>query len=59
MGAELEGSEVREIILSVCHSSTFRHAELVSWEGSARLALPHLETWQYRGTPHVEGQVSN
>lgn len=44
---------------SVCHPSSFRHAELVEWEGYARLAVPHLETWKFRGTPSLQGQGMN
>jgi hypothetical protein len=58
-GGELDRAEVEAIVASVCHPSSFQTAELVSWEGNPRLAIPHLETWAMRGTPHLEGLGMN
>ena len=56
-GGELEKEEVEQIINYVCHISSYHNIELVEWEGKARLAHPHLETWEKRGVPHLQGQV--
>ena len=56
-GGELEKEEVEQIINHVCHISSYHNVELVEWEGKARLAHPHLETWEKRGVPHLQGQV--
>ena len=56
-GGELEKEEVEQIINYVCHVSSYHNIELVEWEGKARLAHPHLETWEKRGVPHLQGQV--
>jgi len=55
-GGELEKEEVEQIINHVCHVSSYHNVELVEWEGKARLAHPHLETWEKRGVPHLQGQ---
>ena len=56
-GGELEKEEIEQIINHVCHVSSHHNVELVEWEGKARLAHPHLETWEKRGVPHLQGQV--
>ena len=56
-GGELEKEEVEQIINYVCHVSSYHNIELVEWEGKARLAHPHLETWEKRGVAHLQGQV--
>ena len=48
---------MEQIINQVCHVSSHENVELVEWEGKARLAHPHLETWEKRGVPHLQGQV--
>ena len=53
----MEKEEVEQIINYVCHVSSYHNVELVEWEGKARLAHPHLETWEKRGVPHLQGQV--
>merc|ERR1712126_32182 len=53
-GEELHHKEVEDIVTSVCHPSSFEHADLVEWEGNTRLAHPHLETWDMRGTPSIQ-----